>query len=118
MSKTNQDLNWYVVYTTPRWEKKVSQTLGDKGVENYCPLNRVSRQWSDRKKIIHEPLFKGYVFVRVGEQVKWDLRSVPGVINFVHWLGKPAVVREEEILIIKRFLEEFENVEEIGRAHV
>ena len=102
---------WYVVYTRPRWEKKVAQILTEKGIVNYCPLNKVRRRWSDRTKVIYEPLFKGYVFVSVEESEKWSLRNIDGVLNFVHWLGKPARVREEEIDIIRKFLKEFEEVE-------
>ncbi len=103
--------HWFAVYTKPRWEKKVSETLKEKGVEVYCPLNKVEKQWSDRKKIIHEPLFKGYVFVRITENQKLDVRTVNGIVNFVYWNGKPAVVRDEEIEIIQRFLSEFNDVE-------
>jgi transcription antitermination factor NusG len=102
---------WYVVYTLPRWEKKVATILENKGIENYCPLNKVSRQWSDRRKVIYEPLFKGYVFVKLDEANKWNIKQVNGIINFVYWLGKPAKVKEEEIDTIKMFLKEFNNVE-------
>ena len=103
--------NWYVVYTKPRWEKKITRLLDDKGIKNYCPLNRIERQWSDRKKIIYEPLFKGYVFVNVVEEEKWSLKNIEGIINFVYWLGKPAKVRQDEIERIQRFLQEFKDVE-------
>lgn len=114
MSEIN--LNWYAVNTRPRWEKKVAQILDVKGIENYCPLNKVVKQWSDRKKIIFEPLFKGYVFVRVEEQKKWDLKRIEGILNYVYWLGKPAKIKAEEINIIKKFLNEFSEifVEKIG----
>jgi transcription antitermination factor NusG len=102
---------WYVVYTLPRWEKKVAAILVAKGIENYCPLNKVSRQWSDRRKIIYEPLFKGYVFVKLDDANKWNIKQVNGIINFVYWLGKPAKVKDEEIDTIKMFLKEFNNVE-------
>ena len=102
---------WYVVYTRPRWEKKVSRILDEKGIENYCPLNKVEKQWSDRKKIIFEPLFKGYVFIRISENRKWDIKLIDGIISYVYWLGKPAIVKEEEIDIIRKFLMEFEMVE-------
>ena len=59
---------WYAVYTKPRWEKKVAERLLEKGIDHYCPLNKVIRQWSDRKKAILEPIFKGYVFVRTPEK--------------------------------------------------
>lgn len=106
-------MNWYVVYTIPRWEKKVAKTLDEKGIEHYCPLNKVTRQWSDRKKMVLEPLFKGYVFVRVADEGKWKLKDIPGILNFVYWVGKPAVVRDDEILTIRKFLDEFESIEVI-----
>jgi transcription antitermination factor NusG len=102
---------WYAVHTRPRWEKKVASLLQDKGIENYCPLNKVIRQWSDRKKTILEPLFKGYVFVQVDEAVKWELLAINGIVNYVHWLGKPAKIRNNEIDTIRRFLHEFSDVE-------
>ncbi len=71
----------------------------------------MTRKWSDRNKTILEPLFKGYIFVCIAESNKWDIKKIPGVINYVHWLGKPAVVRETEIETIRKFLQEFDDVE-------
>jgi transcription antitermination factor NusG len=102
---------WYALYTLPRWEKKVARKLDEKGFTVYCPLNRVLRQWSDRKKKIQEPLFKGYVFVQVEEQEKWDVKSVHGIVNYVYWNGKPGVIRDEEIETIRRFLNHFTDVQ-------
>jgi transcription antitermination factor NusG len=108
MSKNNS--YWFAVYTRPRWEKKVVKLLDEKGIENYCPLNKVVRQWSDRKKIVLEPIFKSYVFVKISEEDKWNLKKINGILNFVYWLGKPAHIRDEEIDIIKKFLNEFSEV--------
>lgn len=102
---------WLAVYSRPRWEKKVNQLLLQKGLESYCPLNKVRRKWSDRVKLIEEPLFKSYVFVKVSDEDRTAVRMTPGVINFVYWEGKPAVIKEKEIHAIKRFLNEYENVE-------
>ena len=102
---------WYAIYTRPRWEKKVNMLLKEKGVESYCPLNRIKRRWSDRLKTIEEPLFKSYVFVKVGDDERTAVRMTTGVINFVYWNKKPAVVKEKEIQNIKRFLDEYENIE-------
>jgi transcription antitermination factor NusG len=102
--------NWYVVYTRPRWEKKVANQLEQKGIEHYCPLARVQRQWSDRKKVIFEPLFTSYVFVRLTDTEHISVKQINGVVNFVYWLKKPAVIRHEEIDTIKRFLSEYHNV--------
>jgi transcription antitermination factor NusG len=101
---------WYAVHTKPRWEKKVAGLLEEHGIEHYCPLNKVVRQWSDRKKNILEPLFKGYVFVKPAATGKWDLLKTNGIVNYVHWLGKPAKIRDHEIDTIRRFLNEFEDI--------
>jgi transcription antitermination factor NusG len=102
---------WFALYTKPRWEKKVNTLLNGKGVECYCPLNRVKRKWTDRIKTIEEPLFKSYVFVKVDDTERTKVRLTNGVVNFVYWNGKPAVVREKEIQTIKLFLDEHENVQ-------
>ena len=101
---------WFAVYTRPRWEKKVAEKLSRKGLENYCPLNRVHKKWADRKKIVWEPLFSSYVFVRVTDAERTSLRETPGVINLVQWLGKPAVIRDSEIAMIAEFLKEHQDV--------
>jgi len=71
------------------------------------------RQWSDRKKVVMEPLFKGYLFVQVPEDKKWELKNINGIVNYVYWLGKPAKIRESEIETIRKFLNEFNDVEVI-----
>ncbi len=101
---------WYAVYTRPRWEKKVAELLERKKVEVYCPLNKVHRQWADRRKVVLEPLFTSYVFVYVSEQEHAGIKQTDGVVNFVYWLNKPAVIRNEEIETIKKFLIEYDHV--------
>jgi len=102
---------WYAIYTKPRWEKKVNHLLTEKGIESYCPINKVRRKWSDRMKTVEEPLFKSYVFVKVNDGERTAVRMTAGVINFVYWNKKPAIIKEKEINTIKKFLNEYENVE-------
>ena len=97
---------WYAVYTKPRWEKKIDSVLIRKGIESWCPLQKIERQWSDRKKIIEDPLFKSYVFVRISNEEKTKVLMTDGVLNFVHYLGKPAVIKNDEVDTIKRYLAE------------
>ena len=79
-------------------------------MESYCPLNKVRKKWSDRVKTVEEPLFKSYVFVRIPEESQTLVRMTNGVVNFVYWLGKPAVVKDKEIEVIRKFLHEYEDV--------
>ena len=101
---------WHVLYTKPRWEKKVHELLLEKKIESYCPLNKVRRKWSDRIKTVEEPLFKSYVFVKITDEEQSKVRMTHGVVNFVYWLGKPAVVKNAEIEVIRKFLNEYDNV--------
>lgn len=107
---TEAKKQWYALYTRSRWEKKVANALEKKKIEAYCPLNKIQRQWADRKKVIFEPLFTSYVFVFTTPKEHTEIKQVDGVINFVHWLSKPAVIRDEEIETIKKFLNEYDYV--------
>ena len=101
---------WYALYTKPRWEKKVYSLLIQRGFEAYCPLNKVRKEWSDRTKWIEEPLFKSYVFVRIPEKEQIKVRMVGGVVNFVYWLGRPAMLKDKEIQTIRDFLKDHTDV--------
>jgi transcription antitermination factor NusG len=85
--------------------------LGAKKIENYCPLQKTERNWSDRKKIILEPLFKSYVLVRLAPKAHIPVLQTDGVLGFVTVQGKPAVIRDEEIDIVKQFLKDYEHVQ-------
>jgi transcriptional antiterminator RfaH len=98
-------MNWYVVYTKPKWEKKVAEQLTKNGIECYCPVVVQVRQWSDRKKKVEVPLFNSYVFVQLSETDRNAVFNSPGVVRYLFWLGKPAIVRDEEIEIIKKWLD-------------
>jgi transcription antitermination factor NusG len=108
---------WYAVYTRPRWEKKVAELLVKKHIESYCPLNKIVRQWADRKKLVQEPLFTSYVFVHTTPQEHLTIKQTDGILNFVYWLGQPAVIRDEEIDAVKQFLDEYHNVQ-LEKIHV
>ena len=108
--------SWFAIYTKAKWEKKVSNLLCKRKIENFCPLNKVVKQWADRKKTLHQPLFSCYVFVYISPEEVLLVKQTVGVLNFVHWLGKPAVIRDEEIDTLKKFLSLYEevNVERIN----
>ena len=95
---------WLVIYTRPRAEKQVNQRLIEEGFETFLPLQKVVRQWSDRKKKVEIPLFSSYIFIYTKEKEREKILNVYGVVRFVFYLGKPAVVREIEIENIKEFL--------------
>ena len=102
---------WYVLYTAARAEKQVAQRVQGEGVETFLPLHKRKKRWSDRVKVVEEPLFRSYVFVKCEEHVLYNLRQVPGVASFIWYDKRPARVRDVEIDAIKEFLNYAENRE-------
>ncbi len=97
--------NWYVLYTCPRFEKRVKERLEKSGTECYLPLHRCPRVWSDRVKLVDIPLFTSYIFVRCKVHELFPLLHFNGVVRVVFYNNKPAVIRQSEIDAIQQFLE-------------
>jgi transcription antitermination factor NusG len=97
---------WFVIYTKSRNEKKVAELLQKNGVEVFCPLVKLKKNWSDRTKIVETPLFNSYVFVNLSEKDRNVVFNVPGVIRYLFWLKKPAIVKDSEIESLKAELHE------------
>jgi transcriptional antiterminator RfaH len=92
---------WFAIYTKPKNEKKVVEGLEKIGVEVYCPMITQVKQWSDRKKKVEMPLINSYVFVNIADKNRNIVFNVPGVVRYLFWLGKPAVIQDQEIEVLK-----------------
>ncbi len=101
-----KEKQWMAIYTKPRSEKKIAERLRNQGFEVYCPLQTTMKQWSDRKKKVQIPIFPSYVFVHISEINRLEVLQDPSVMNFVYYLGKPAIIRDEEIKLLKQFLDD------------
>ena len=95
---------WYVLYTKARNEKKTASMLQKFGIEVYCPIVKEVRQWSDRKKTIEVPLFSSYLFVHLAPNKRELVYAAPGVVRYLFWLNRPAVVKDQEIKTLKSWL--------------
>ena len=102
---TSNSKKWFVVYTKPRTELKVSQRLSVLGIENYTPTRMEVRQWSDRKKKIVVPLLSSMVLVNVHEKEVNKVFEVAGVVRYLFENQKRAEVSNEEVLAMKYYLE-------------
>jgi transcriptional antiterminator RfaH len=96
--------HWYAVYTKPRSEKKLADRLNDKGIEAYLPMRRTLKQWSDRKKMVNEPLISSYVFVNIFRDHYFDVLNTPGAVKYIWFCGKPAAIPETQIDTLKLIL--------------
>lgn len=109
VSIPEQDLAplWYAVQTIPRHEKKVSSELNAKQICSFLPIIARRRQWSDRQRVIEEPLFTGYVFAQLKFQSpeRIAVLGTKGVIGLVGGRRAGTPIPEQEINAIQQILE-------------
>ncbi|HMV43206.1 MAG TPA: UpxY family transcription antiterminator [Leptospiraceae bacterium] len=117
VSDSNSSQQWYAVYTKPRAEKKLKESLEKKSIENYLPLLAEKKKWSDRYKIISSPLFASYLFVKIDfKQDSTKVLREPSSVHFVYHNGKPATIEEDTIGMIRTFLEEYPDKIKVEQA--
>ena len=97
-------MKWHVLHTKPRNEKKVEKQLIALGINAYCPTKTEIKFWSDRKKKVNIPVLPSMVLVKITEKEKDKVFDSPAVIKYMQWQGKKAVVRQEEIDVLKKYL--------------
>ena len=96
--------SWYVLYTKPRHEKKLAKRLCSEGWVVYCPIKKVVKQWSDRKKVVKEPLFSGFIFIQCRDKDRNQVFVHASAVRYLYWLSQPAEVRDEEIQSIRHWM--------------
>lgn len=104
--------HWHALYVRSRAEKKVLAQLEDLGIQAYLPLISQVKQWSDRRKKVEEPLFKSYVFVYSNAKEYITILNVFGVLKFVTFEHEAVIVPENQILAIKKFVQDYDRGEE------
>ena len=102
---SNISKNWFVLFTKPRNELKVTERLRFIGIEGYAPCKIEVRQWSDRKKKVLVPLLPSMVLVSLQDKQVDQVFEVPGVVRYLFEHGKRAKVSNEEVLAMKSYLE-------------
>jgi transcription antitermination factor NusG len=95
---------WYALRIRPRFEKFAAKHLRDKGYEEYLPLSRSTRRWSDRTKTVAIPLLPGYLFCKFDIQDRRPILVVPGVLSIVGIGKAPATIPESQISSLQQII--------------
>jgi transcription antitermination factor NusG len=93
---------WFALQVRARHEKSVASCLQGRGYEEFLPLYRSRRQWSDRTKVVDLPLFAGYVFGRFDPLHQLPILTIPGVLSVVGFGNGPMPVDRSELDTIHR----------------
>jgi len=97
---------WYLIYTRPRHERKVSESLSEDGIDNFLPTIKQLRNWSDRKKYIDSPLFPSYIFVRLRNVAEYyNSLKAEGALYYVKFGSSISRVSESVIDGIRMLLD-------------
>jgi transcription antitermination factor NusG len=109
-----QTPGWYAVQTMPRHEKKVHAEFEHKSIVSFLPTIERTRRWSDRTKRIEEPLFAGYIFVKLAaedQSRRVALLRTAGVVAMVGARGTGTSIPDNEIFAIQQVLGSRESVQ-------
>lgn len=96
---------WIAVYTKSRHEQIVINELSKKDIESFCPMFKERRQWSDRKKWVHFPLFRSYVFARIHLKENIFVLQTIGVNKIVKFQNKISIIPDQVINDIKNVVD-------------
>ena len=108
---TQETHAWYALRVRSRYEKKIASLLEQKGIEISLPLLQVTRQWSDRKKLIQVPLFRGYVFTRILMHLqRFEVLQTTGAVAFPGISGKIKAIPDEQMYWLDQVLHTGEDI--------
>lgn len=95
---------WFVIYTRPQQELKVAEQLSSLGIKTYCPTLKVIKKYSDRNKKVYKPLISCYVMIHLKDTERNIVFDCPGVVRYLFYLGKPAIIHPSEISLMQYHL--------------
>lgn len=98
---------WYAIYTVANAEKKLYNRVIASGIDAYLPLERMTRQWSDRKKEIVKPIFRSYLFVYQNIDEYYKVKRFPGFLQYVSFGNRVSIIPDPEMRLMKLIIDNF-----------
>lgn len=99
MSTGPDQAQWFLVHCKPRQDERALENLERQGFYCYYPRRFVEKLRDGRRSTVTEPLFPGYVFIRLNRvSDNWHpIYSTRGVHQIVRFNQQPLPVREQII---------------------
>jgi hypothetical protein len=102
-------MQWLLLYTKRGLEKKVSESLTRKKIENYFPIAKNLKN-PGVYRLLETPLFPTYILTKTKPADFYELKKITGIVNLVYWLGNPAIISDDEVKSLRQFLLEHINI--------
>lgn len=97
-------VQWFAIHTNVNQEKRVAESLQQRGIEFFLPLYQTIRRRSDRRVSLSLPLFPGYLFVRIPSQDRRRVLQIPRVVRLVGVRSEPSALPDEELDMLRNGL--------------
>jgi transcription antitermination factor NusG len=96
--------SWFALRVRPKHERAAAISLRRRGFEEYVPLQRVRRRWSDRVKELDAVLFPGYIFCRFPGHDRLRVLNSPSVESIVGFGKTDIPVDDAEIEAVRKLV--------------
>ncbi|MDI9338097.1 MAG: UpxY family transcription antiterminator [Alphaproteobacteria bacterium] len=98
-----ETLKWYVFISSKyKIYHKLSESLKELELEYFIPLQKQTRQWTDRKMKIDVPIFHPYFFVHCNYSKILAILQKHSFVRYLSFDKKPQFISIDEINRIKR----------------
>ena len=99
--------HWFALYTKPRHEFKAQVQIESENITCYLPTITKLKQWSDRKKKVTEPLFRGYIFIESSERERLVAVELNSIVKTIFFDGKPSIIPDNQINNLRNLLSSY-----------
>jgi transcription antitermination factor NusG len=91
-----------------RQERVASLEINARGIETFLPTITELHYWSDRRKQVQVPLFRGYLFIRteMSPEIRRAVSSIRGIVAFLDMGGHPVPIPNEQISVLQQLVKE------------
>lgn len=107
---------WYAVWTRSQYEAKVEEGLRRKDIEVFLPRVRVPSRRRDRRVVLRQPLFPGYLLLRFEPSPESYVRvaSTDGVVRILgeRWDALWPVA-DEQVDAVRRIVTDGEDARRV-----
>lgn len=96
---------WFALRLRSNYERVTAAHLRERGYEEFAPSYKVEKRWSDRKKLMDQFLFPGYLFCRFDPNDRLPILTAPGVVDIVGFGKSPQQIPDAEIERVRRMVD-------------
>lgn len=96
---------WFALRLRSNYERVAGAHLRERGYEQFAPCYKMEKRWSDRKKLMDQFLFPGYVFCRFDPNDRLPILTVPGVVDIIGFGKSPEPIPDSEIERVRRLVD-------------